>query len=110
MAVLVPKLPQGYVAQMAAHRDIGDTCYEFRRVYDDKNTLVPELSYWLVTPIGDAEGPDSGYRTARAISFEAYAEKGGGLGYAAFASPTVPVADLKAWIEGRVAAEAAGHH
>jgi hypothetical protein len=109
MAVLVPKLPPGYVAQMAAHRDIGDTCYEFRRVYDTKNVLVQELSYWLVTPIGDDAGPDSGYRAARAISFEAYLEKGGTLGYSAFSSPTVPIDDLKRWIDGRVAAEAAGH-
>lgn len=98
MAVAVPKLPEGYVAQMASHRDIGDTCYEFCRVYDDKNHLVPDLSYWIVTPIGDAHGVDAGVRPARAVSYKELAETVGKLSWSQFASPTVPVDELRRWV------------
>lgn len=107
MAITVPKLPAGWVAQMASHRDIGDLCYEFRRVYDDKNKLHPDHSYWLITPIGDDHGVETGSRTTQAISFGAYQEQSGVLGYDAFSSPTVPVDELSRWTAGNIAPAAA---
>lgn len=104
MAVSVPKLPEGFVAQMAAHRDIDNVCYEFSRVYDKHNKLVKDLSYWLITPIGDDHGVDSGTRPTKAISWHTYQEANGKLTYDAFSSPTVPVEELARWMSGNVAA------
>ncbi len=106
MAVAVPKLPKGWVAQMAAHRDIDNVCYEFRRVYDDKNVLHPDQSYWLITPIGDADGVNAGLRGTQAISYQEYVDHQGPLTYDRFSSPTVPTAELSAWVTGHVAAAA----
>src|SRR5438445_1406181 len=107
MAVATPKLPKGWIAQMAAHRDIGDVCYEFRRVYDEKSKLHEDKSYWLLTPIGDSGDVNAGTRATQSVSFQQYQDANGPLNYEKFSSPTVPVAELADWVAGRVVVAAA---
>jgi hypothetical protein len=107
MAVSIPKLPKGWVAQMAGHRDIDNICYEFRRVYDEKNVLHQDRSYWLITPIGDSGDVNTGVRATQAISYQEYLDRHGTLDFTGFSSPTVPVEELAGWLSGHVAA---AHH
>jgi hypothetical protein len=80
----------------AWHRCRGETTYELNRVYDARNRLCPERSFWLVIPPEPGDHP----RT-RWITYEECRRLPGnqGLSFAHFSSPLVPFERIDKWMD-----------
>jgi hypothetical protein len=89
-------LPQGYIAEVLWHRDLGDTCYEFDQVYGPDGRLDEARSFWLVTPL-DQETPVVMDR----ISYGAYKTLYGrdACSSGEFSSPSQPPGRIHRWLE-----------
>jgi hypothetical protein len=89
-------LPEGYSTQVLWHKDIGDTCYEFDRVYGESGHLDEDRSFWLVTPL-DQETPIVMHQ----LSYGKYKSLYGrsAYGFLDFASPSLKPEILHKWLD-----------
>jgi hypothetical protein len=93
-------LPQGSTSQVLWHKDVGDMCYEFIRVYGPDERLDKEHSFWLLTSL-DQEDPIHMSRISFGEYKALYGQQAGE--FPEFASPSQPPRHVQQWLKRKQA-------
>lgn len=88
-------LPEDHTSQVLWHRDLGNTCYEFNRVYGPDGRLDRNLSFWLVTPL-NPETPVIMYQLSYGEYHAIYGPAA--CSFDEFSSPSQPPARIHEWL------------